>query len=124
MPGPYTLLYDGECAFCRTWVERLRRRDRRHRIALVPFQEIDPTSYGLRRSDLEAAMHLVAPDGRAWRGADAAREMLALLPSWRWASLLLRVPGALPIARRVYDGIARRRHRFDCGSGVCRRGES
>lgn len=124
MAGRYTLLYDGECGFCRSWVERIRRRDGRHRIALVPFQEIDPTSYGLRRSDLEAAMHLVAPDGRAWRGADAAREVLALLPGWRWAALLLRVPGALPIARRVYDWIARRRHRFDCGSGVCRRGES
>lgn len=120
----YTLLYDGDCAFCRTWVERIRRRDPRRRIALVPFQEVDPKSYGLRRSDLEEAMHLVAPGGRIWRGATAAREVLALLPRWRWASWLLRAPGALPIAQRVYDWIARRRHRFACGSGVCRRGES
>jgi predicted DCC family thiol-disulfide oxidoreductase YuxK len=47
-----------------------------------------------------------------------------LLPGWRWAAWLLRIPGALAIARRIYDWIARRRHRFGCESGVCRRGES
>jgi predicted DCC family thiol-disulfide oxidoreductase YuxK len=122
-PPAYTLLYDGDCAFCRAWVERIRVRDTRHRLALVPFQSVDPASYGVRRADLEEAMHLVGPDG-VWRGAAAAREVLALLPRWRWAAWLFRIPFVLPIAQRVYDWIARRRHRRPCGSGVCRRGGS
>jgi predicted DCC family thiol-disulfide oxidoreductase YuxK len=69
-------------------------------------------------------MHLIAPDGRIWRGATAAREVLALLPRWRWAAYLMRVPGVLAVAERVYDWIARRRHSMPCGSAVCRRGKA
>lgn len=123
-PARYALLYDGECGFCRTWVERVRRRDREGRIEPIPFQRVDSKRYGIRRADLEEAMHLVAPDGRVWRGAAAAREVLRLLPGWRWASYALRIPGALAIAERVYRWIARRRHAIPCESGVCRRGEA
>src|SRR5437773_1117223 len=34
-----TLIYDGECGFCQRSVDLLRRWDREHRIALVPFQD-------------------------------------------------------------------------------------
>ena len=37
-PRP-TLIYDGECGFCRRSVDLLRRWDREQRIALVPFQD-------------------------------------------------------------------------------------
>jgi hydrogenase expression/formation protein HypE len=120
--GEHRLLYDGDCAFCRAWVDWIRRHDRGGAIRPVPFQDVDPAAYGLTRAALEEAMHLVAPDGRTWRGAAAAREIVARLPRWRWAAWALRVPGALWVAERVYRWIARRRHRFACGSAVCRRG--
>lgn len=118
----YVLLYDGDCAFCRTWVERVARRDRRGRIRFVPFQEIDPASYGIERSALESAMHLVGPGGRVWKGAAAGREIARFLPGWRWAWYALGIPGALPMAQRAYDWAAHRRHRLGCGSAYCRRG--
>ncbi len=120
---PYRLLYDGDCAFCRGWADWIERRDPRDRIELVPFQEVDAREWGLRRADLESAMYLVGPNGQLWRGAVAARDILAQLPGWRWASWALRWPGALPVAERVYDWVARRRHRLSCGSPYCRRGE-
>ncbi|HEX4600204.1 MAG TPA: DUF393 domain-containing protein [Gemmatimonadales bacterium] len=109
-PARPTLIYDGECGFCRTWVERVRRWDREHRLATVPFQdEARVAAFGVALPALAAAMHLVLPDGRVFAGADAAPELLRLLPGKRWLAALFRVPGVLPVARRVYAGIARRR---------------
>ncbi|HEX4575412.1 MAG TPA: DUF393 domain-containing protein [Gemmatimonadales bacterium] len=109
-PARPTLIYDGECGFCRSWVERVRRWDREHRLATVPFQDQRRVAaLGVALPALAAAMHLVLPDGRVFAGADAAPELLRLLPGKRWLAALFRVPGVLPVARRVYSGIARRR---------------
>src|SRR5216683_2103458 len=86
-----TLIYDGECGFCRRSVDWVRRRDREHRLVLLPFQDEDRVArLGIPLPALAAAMHLVRPDGR--------------VPAW-----LFRVPGVLPVARRVYGWIARQR---------------
>lgn len=107
--GP-TLVYDGECGLCRQAVERLRRWDREHVLAFVPFQdEARVARFGIALPALAAAMHLVLPDGRVYAGADAAPELLRLLPGRRWLASLFRVPGVLPLARRVYAWIAVRR---------------
>ena len=34
-----TLIYDGECGFCRKCVDLVLRRDREHRLEVVPFQD-------------------------------------------------------------------------------------
>jgi predicted DCC family thiol-disulfide oxidoreductase YuxK len=108
-----TLIYDGECAFCRRWVDLVRRWDRDHRLDLVPFQDQQRVArFGIPLPALAAAMHLVlpTPDGRVLAGADAAPEILRLLPGRRWLAGLFRVPGVRPVARRVYAWIARQRH--------------
>jgi predicted DCC family thiol-disulfide oxidoreductase YuxK len=108
--GP-TLIYDGECGLCRQAVELLHRWDREHVLRFVPFQdEAAVAAFGIALPALAAAMHLVLPDGRVFAGADAAPELLRLLPGKRWIAPLFRVPGALPLARRAYAWIARRRH--------------
>jgi acetyl esterase len=105
-----TLIYDGECGFCMRSMELLRRWDREHRLRYVPFQdEAAVARFGVALPALAAAMHLVLPDGRVYAGADAAPEILKLLPGKRWLAVLFAVPGIMPIARRVYAWIARRR---------------
>jgi len=42
-------------------------------------------------------------------GADAAPELLRLLPGKRWLAVWFRIPGVLPLARRLYAWIAARR---------------
>ncbi|MGD2151623.1 MAG: DUF393 domain-containing protein [Gemmatimonadales bacterium] len=118
----WTLIYDGDCRFCRRQVDFLRRWDGRGRIEAVPFQTADLERYGIERSAAEEAMHLVAPTGGVWRGAAAARELLRLLRCGRPLVWLFSVPGAMFAAERVYSWVARRRHRFGCESGACRRG--
>ena len=105
-----TLIYDGECGFCRESVGLVRRWDRERRLAIVPFQDQERVAaFGIPLTALAAAMHLVLPDGRVFAGADAAPELLRLLPGKRWLAWPFSLPGVLPLARRVYAWIARRR---------------
>ena len=109
-PNRPTLIYDGECGFCRESVELVLRWDREHRLAVIPFQEeARVAAFGIPLTALAAAMHLVLPDGRVFAGADAAPELLRLLPGKRWLAWPFVVPGVLPVARRIYAWIARRR---------------
>lgn len=108
-----TLIYDGECGFCRTAVDRVRRWDREHRLAVLPFQDRRRVAaLGIPLPALAAAMHLVLPDRRVFAGADAVPEILRLLPGGgrRFARWLFAIPGVRPVARRVYAWVARRRH--------------
>ena len=106
-----TLIYDGECGFCRQTVAIVSQWDREHRVTLVPFQDqARVRAFEIPFPALAAAMHLILPDGRVLAGADAAAELLRLLPGKRWLAGVFAIPGALPVARRVYAWIARQRH--------------
>src|SRR3989440_10868206 len=111
-PDHATLIYDGECGFCRRAADLVRRWDREQRIVLVPFQDqARVAAFGIPLPALAAAMHLVLPppDGRVFAGADAAPEILKLLPRRRWLAWPFRLPGVLPVARRVYGWLGQQR---------------
>jgi predicted DCC family thiol-disulfide oxidoreductase YuxK len=122
MNEEWTLIYDGDCEFCRRQVRWVERRDTRRRIRAVPFQSAELSRLGVSRAAAEEAMQLVSPEGTVWSGAAAAREVLRLLPRWRAASFTFGLPGAMAVAERVYGWVARRRHRLGCGSEACQRG--
>ena len=106
-PSP-TLIYDANCGFCRRWVARLKRWDRRDRIRLLPLQ--DPSAPALARrprAELERAAHLVRADGTILSGAWAAREVFAYVPGGWLPLALLHLPGAMAVADRAYRWISR-----------------
>ena len=106
-----TLIYDGECGLCRQVVAWVSRRDRAGRLAVIPFQDqAGVAAFRIPMPALAAAMHLVLPDGRVLAGADAAPQLLRMLPGLGWLTPVFAVPGVLPVARRVYAWVARRRH--------------
>lgn len=107
-PDRPALVYDGSCAFCKTWVERVRRWDRLGAVDYVPLQDMKaPDLTGRSREALQRAAHLVRPDGSVYAGAAAVRELLRYLPGGTLPGLLLSVPGMMPVAERVYAWIAR-----------------
>lgn len=113
-----TLIYDGECGICQQAVALLKRWDREHVLRFVPFQdEAAVARFGIALPALAAAMHLIVPDGRVYPGADAIPELLRLVPGKRWLSPLFRIPGVLPLARRIYAWVAMRRHCLVRGMG-------
>ena len=106
-----TLIYDGECGFCRQAVALVSKWDRERRVTLIPFQEqARVAAFRIPLPALAAAMHLVLADGRVVAGADAAPDLLRLLPGKRWLASVFTLPGVLPVARRMYAWVARQRH--------------
>jgi len=63
----------------------------------------------------------MGPPGRTWEGVGAVEALVRLLPGWRWAAWLFRIPAARPLARLAYRWIARERYLLGCddhrGSG-------
>ena len=105
---PLVIYHDG-CAFCCRWVDRLRRWDRADRLAFLPLHDPQaPGVAGVSRETLEQAAHVVMPSGEVYAGAAAFRAICPLLPGGVLANALLHLPGALPLAERVYRWIARR----------------
>ena len=64
------LLYDGDCGFCRRWIERWRRRTG-GRVEYVAFQEGAGRFPSLPKEALREAVHWVGPDGKTASGAEA-----------------------------------------------------
>ncbi len=120
----WTLIFDGDCRFCRRQVGAVKRWDSAGRIDPVAYQVAELEPYGVSLKAAEQAMHLVAPSGAVWSGAAAARELFRLLPVLRPLAWLFRVPGVMFVTERAYRWVARRRHRFGCESSACKRGTS
>jgi predicted DCC family thiol-disulfide oxidoreductase YuxK len=117
LPGRWTVLYDGDCNFCRRTVRRLQRLDRDDRLALVPYQDREVAEFfaWLSRDALEDTLHVVSPAGEVWTGARAVERLVPLLRGGRVPALIFRLPLVRPLADRVYRWIARNRHRLGCG---------
>jgi predicted DCC family thiol-disulfide oxidoreductase YuxK len=100
LPSRLKLLYDGECPFCRREAQWLKRRDRGGRLMLEDITALgfDPSRYGLTRQEVMDVLHVVLPDGRIVRGAEAVRQAYqAIGLGW------LVAPTRLPVVRGVLD---------------------
>jgi predicted DCC family thiol-disulfide oxidoreductase YuxK len=122
------MLFDGNCRVCTGQAELVARYndaglleilDMNSAAARARFPQVSPEA-------AQRELHLVAPDGTLHRGAEAVRETLLRLPSLRGLGELLRLPGAMTLARPVYAWVARNRYllggRADpCEDGTCKR---
>lgn len=118
------LLYDGECAFCKTSVAIVQRLDWRNRVECRDARDpshIPECAEPLESQKLMEEMHLVAPDRRrAFAGYRAIRWLAWRLPLLWPLAPFLYLPGALWLGSRGYRWIAR--HRFQlvpCTRGAC-----
>jgi lipase maturation factor 1 len=103
------LVYDGECDFCRVWLERWRRATG-DRVAYAPYQEAADLVPEIPRARFAEAIHLLESGGRWSRGAEAVFRSLSYAPGRGWALALYRhLPGFAPVAEALYRLIARHR---------------
>ncbi len=118
----YVVLYDGDCAFCTGWRDRMARRDRH---GLIEWLSVHDPSVAARYPDLDREdamkmMYVFAPDGSLTKGADGWVVLFSVLERMGWLAILARVPGVKPVMRRVYHYIAGRRYRLSCSTAACR----
>jgi predicted DCC family thiol-disulfide oxidoreductase YuxK len=96
-----TLLYDGECRFCRFAARAIVRLDPRRALALLPFDDprAVPLLEAIPPAERFSTWHLVRDDGRRASGGEGLRELVRLLPATRGIAGILRL---LPLAW-LYD---------------------
>lgn len=105
-----TLLFDGECGFCRHWVRWLEARVA-GRIRFVSYQESRAEFPHIPEGELKDAVHFVAGDGAVYRGAAAIFHVLAGVDGHRgWLTAYTRLPLFAPVCEAVYKAVARNRY--------------
>ena len=99
--GRFTLLYDGECPFCRREVEWLRRRDREGHLALEDIADpgFDPAQYGLTRKRSRVSCTAFCPMGES---CVASRPSGKPIRRWGWVGCCADAMAGRPLGARRY----------------------
>ncbi|SDH89471.1 thiol-disulfide oxidoreductase DCC family protein [Agrococcus jejuensis] len=118
---PALLVFDGDCGFCTTTVDRLRAVLPRFPEA-QPWQRLDLASLDLTIDDVTTYAWLVdRASGRRWHGAQTFAALLrgqrGALP--RLAGAVLAAPGVRDVAALGYDWISAHRHELPGGTPAC-----
>jgi predicted DCC family thiol-disulfide oxidoreductase YuxK len=97
-PQAPTLIYDGNCGFCTSWVRWAKRLDTQDSVRTVALQDPEATELsGQSVASLRQAAHFVR----------TAREFAAFLRGGRLVRTVAAIPGVMPLAELVYGWVAR-----------------
>jgi predicted DCC family thiol-disulfide oxidoreductase YuxK len=106
------MIWDGDCHFCRHWIERWREQT----AGVVEYarsQEVAPQFPEIAAEEFQNAVILVLPGGEVYRGAAAVFRSLSFAPGRSWLlSLYQNVPGFAGVSDASYRFIAQRRTFF------------
>ena len=110
-PDYDTVLFDGQCRFCRRQITLLRRLDWWSQLRFISFHEpsTGETFPEIPPEELQRQMFVVDRQGQARGGATAVRYLSRRLPPLWPAAALLHIPGTLPLWNAIYGFIAKRR---------------
>ncbi len=110
--GKPLLVFDGDCGFCRHWIERWRRATG-DKVEYAPYQQVAAWFPEIPEERFRASVQLIDPDGRVTQGAEAVFRSLAhargggiFLAAYRF------VPGVKPVTELAYRIVARNRRLF------------
>ena len=119
---PWTLVYDGDCSFCKRSADLVASWDRGGAIEIVPFQRsgVKERFPWIPEAAYPEAMQLIGPDGTTRAGAAAAEELVRLLPGGTPLGCLFALPFARPLANAAYRFVARNRYRLGCSTHCAR----
>lgn len=124
--------FDGNCGVCQSTCAMMRALDWRRRIEFIDLHEAGFASEGIRdvsRTRLMSEIHVLDDNGELHAGFAGARRMLREAPLGLPLWLLLLLPGADVIGKRVYRFVAGNRYRLntlrdqespECEDGACR----
>jgi predicted DCC family thiol-disulfide oxidoreductase YuxK len=106
----FTLLYDGDCPFCRREVDWLKRQDRQGMLSLEDIGDpaFDPSKYGLTREEVSSVIHGITPDGRVVRRMEAICEAYRAVGKG-WLMAPTGWPGLRAVSDAAYGVFARNR---------------
>lgn len=91
------LVYDGDCAFCKYWVNRWKRKTE-DEVCFVPFQQVPRVYFGIQRDQFQKSVYLIT-HYRRLHGAEAVFELLAIGGNNTWIQLY----HGFPLAERAFE---------------------
>ena len=103
------MIWDGECHFCRRWIERWREITAGE-VEYAPYQEIAERFSEIPREQFQRSVVYIDKTGQAFVAAEAVYRSLRCRPSkkWLWWGYQ-RIPGFAAISEFGYRLIARHR---------------
>src|SRR6266498_1567227 len=116
-PPKPLMIWDGECHFCKRWIERWREITAGE-VEYVTYQDAANRFPEIPIEQFKRAVAFVEPDGKAFFAAEAVYRSLRYRSSRRWLAWSYdRVPGFAAVSELAYKFIARHR---GVGSAVTR----
>jgi predicted DCC family thiol-disulfide oxidoreductase YuxK len=117
-PPPKPLMvWDGECLFCKRWIERWREITA-GKVDYATYQEAAHQFPEIPLDQFKRAVALIEPDGKTFFAAEAVYRSLGHRASKKWlAWSYYHIPGFAAISESAYKFVARHR---SLGSSVTR----
>ena len=106
------MIYDGDCGFCKMWIERWRRLTEGG-LAFAPSQEVADRFPEIPAESFDSSVQLVDCDGTVYEGAEAVLRGLGTGKGGTWLlNAYLRSPVFAGSSEFVYSFVARNRTVF------------
>jgi len=103
------MIWDGECHFCKRWIERWREITAGE-VNYATYQEAATRFPEIPIEQFKREVAFIAPDGETFFAADAVYRSLRYRPSRKWLAWSYdHVPGFAAISEAAYKLIARNR---------------
>ena len=116
-PPKPLMIWDGECHFCKRWIERWQEITA-GKVDYVTYQQAAHQFPEIPIEQFKRAVALVEPDGETFFAAEAVYRSLQHRPSRKWLAWSYdHVPGFAAISESAYKFVARHR---SLGSSVTR----
>jgi predicted DCC family thiol-disulfide oxidoreductase YuxK len=106
------VIYDANCQLCESIKNGLSHWGRKREIRFLHFQDphacnLQPDLYDIDYLD---AIRFIDGSGKSWKGADAVRHLLKMMPFGLPLAWILSLPGMYYLAEKVYIWVARNRY--------------
>ena len=113
MPAtPPLLIFDGDCSFCRIWVDFWRQLTG-DQLAYAPYQEVATQFPQIPLENFRRAVQLILPDGEVLSAAHAVFRSLAFVRKYAWMLWVYRrLLGFARISEWIYRVVAAHRPFF------------
>ena len=118
----YIVIFDGDCGFCQSTVNLIKKLDWLKSFEFTPFQNegVLKKYNSVTKEMCEKEIYLVSENGKYYGGYDAFKIMSVYLPLTFLISWFFFLPGVVQIGRLVYKLIAKNRHKIKIGNKVCK----
>jgi predicted DCC family thiol-disulfide oxidoreductase YuxK len=108
-PPKPLMIWDGECHFCKKWIERWRQITG-GKVDYATYQEAAHRFPEIPVEQFKRAVALIEPDGETFFAAEAVYRSLRYGPSRKWLAWSYdHIPGFAAISETAYKFIARHR---------------